>query len=56
MRPGNLRRELQRLHLVTLSGTAGTVAQTTPLTDPQRDILVALEVEPPPRITALDPA
>lgn len=49
-------RELQRLHLVTLSGTAGTVAQTTPLTDAQRDILAALEVEPPPRITALDPA
>ena len=52
----NLRRELQRLHLVTLSGTAGTVAQTTPLTDAQRGILAALEVEPPPRITALDPA
>lgn len=50
-----LRRELQRLHLVTLSGAAGTVAQTTPLTDAQRDIFAALEVEPPPRITALDP-
>jgi hypothetical protein len=48
--------ELQRLHLVTLTGAAGTVAQTTPLTDEQRDILAALEVEPPPRITALDPA
>ncbi len=49
-------RELQRLHLVTLADAAGTVAQTTPLTDEQRDILAALEVEPPPRITSLDPA
>jgi Transposase DDE domain len=52
----NLRRELQRLHLVTLSGAAGTVAQTTPLSDAQRDIFSALEIEPPARVTALDPA
>jgi len=51
-----LARELQRLQLVTLSGAPGTVAQTTPLTDEQRDILASLEVDPPPRITALDPA
>ena len=49
-------RELQRLHLVTLCGPAGSVAQTTPLTDEQREILAALAIEPPPRITALDPA
>src|SRR5437867_2020428 len=48
--------ELQRLHLVTLQGEAGTVQQTTRPTDAQRAILVALEVEPPPRITALEPA
>ena len=34
--------ELQRLHLVTLQGPDGTVEQTTPLTDPQRQILAAL--------------
>jgi transposase len=48
--------ELQRLHLVTLQGSAGSVQQTTRLTDPQRAILAALEIEPPPRITALEPA
>jgi transposase len=48
--------ELQRLHLVTLQGAAGAVRQTTRPTDAQRAILVALEVEPPPRITALEPA
>jgi hypothetical protein len=48
--------ELQRLHLVTLQGAAGAVQQTTRPTDPQRAILAALEVEPPPRITALEPA
>ena len=48
--------ELQRLHLVTLNGAAGTVQQTTPPTDPQHAILAALQVEPPPRITALEPA
>ncbi|MDP9277511.1 MAG: IS1634 family transposase [Actinomycetota bacterium] len=48
--------ELQRLHLVTLQGAAGTVEQTTRLTDAQHEILAALEVEPPPRITALEPA
>jgi hypothetical protein len=48
--------ELQRLHLVTLQGPAGAVQQTTPPTDPQRAILAALQVEPPARITALEPA
>jgi len=48
--------ELQRLHLVTLQGAAGAVQQTTQPTDAQRSILAALEVEPPPRITALEPA
>ena len=48
--------ELSRLHLVTLRGDAGAVQQTTLLTDAQRAILAALDVEPPPRITALEPA
>jgi transposase len=48
--------ELKRLHLVTLQGPAGAVQQTTPPTDPQRAILAALQLEPPARITALEPA
>jgi hypothetical protein len=48
--------ELQRLHLVTLTGPAGSVAHTTTLTEPQRQILAALRVEAPPRVTALTPA
>jgi len=48
-------RELGRLHLVTLAGQAGAVSQTTPLTPEQREILTALAIDPPPRITALDP-
>jgi transposase len=48
--------ELQRLHLVTLKGPAGTITQTTELTDTQRELLAATGVQPPPRITALQPA
>ncbi len=48
--------ELQRLHLVTLHGAAGAVQQTTQLGDSQRTILAALQIAPPPRITALEPA
>ena len=48
--------ELGRLHLVTLTGPAGTVAQTTELTDTQHQLLAATGVQPPPRITALQPA
>ncbi len=49
-------RELGRLHLVTLQGAAGQVRQTTPPSAEQREILAALDIDPPPRITALDPA
>jgi transposase len=52
----NLRRELERLHLVTLAGAAGQVQQTTRLTPEQRDILAQLQIEPPPRLTSLTPA
>ena len=48
--------ELQRLHQVTLQGPAGSVQQTTPPTDAQQAILAALEIAPPPRVTALEPA
>lgn len=53
--PWRLRTELERLKLVTLSGPAGTVEQTTPLSDRQRAILKRLSVEPPPAVTSLDP-
>jgi hypothetical protein len=48
--------ELGRLHLVTLTGPAGTIAQTTELTDLQRELYAATGVQPPPRVTALQPA
>ncbi len=48
--------ELGRLHQVTLTGPAGTVQQTTTLTDAQRQILTALGINAPPRVTALTPA
>jgi len=48
--------ELGRLHQVTLTGTAGTVQQTTTITDTQRAIYNATNITPPPRITALTPA
>jgi hypothetical protein len=48
--------ELQRLHLVTLHGEAGQVEQTTRPSEAQRAILAALQLEPPPLITALEPA
>jgi transposase len=52
----NTRRELERLHLVTLAGAAGQVQQTTRLTAAQRDILHRLAIEPPPALTSLTPA
>ena len=48
--------ELDRLHLVTLTGPAGSVAHTTTLTEPQRQILTALSIDAPSRVTALSPA
>ena len=46
---------LGRLHAATLHCTAGTVVQTTPLTDVQAGILRACQVTPPPRVTMLHP-
>ena len=47
--------ELGRIHTVTLTGTAGTVTQTTPLTDIQQGIVDACGVAAPPRVTHLHP-
>jgi transposase len=52
----NTRRELERLHLVTLAGAAGHVQHTTRLTAAQRDILARLRIDPPPPLTSLIPA
>lgn len=51
-----MRTELERVKLVTLTGAAGSVEQTTPLSDSQREILAALDVAPPPPLASLDPA
>ena len=50
----NLRDELQRMHLGTFAGTAGTSQQRTELTAGQRDILRALGVAQPPLFLHLD--
>ena len=44
----NLRDELERMHLGTFTGPAGTSRQRTELTTGQKDILRALNVAPPP--------
>jgi hypothetical protein len=51
-----LRRELDRIHVGTFAGPAGTFRQRTELTKPQRDILRALKIDTPPRIYQLKPA
>ena len=48
--------EMGRVHTVTLTGTAGTVTQTTPLTDIQQGIVDACGVAAPPRVTHLHPS
>jgi hypothetical protein len=49
-------RRARPLLLVTLTGRAGTIAQTTQRTDAQRELLAATGVQPLARITALQPA
>ena len=49
----NLRDELQRMHLGTFAGPAGTSQQRTELTARQRDILHALNVAQPPLFLTL---
>ena len=52
----NLRNELDRMHLVTLATSEGTVAQRTELTHRQRQILKALDLPEPPRFYDFTPA
>ena len=47
--------ELGRLQLVTLAGPAGRVQHTTALTPTQRELLGAVGIAPPPRVTSLQP-
>jgi transposase len=51
----NLRNELDRMHLVTLATSEGTVAQRTELTHGHRRILKALELPEPPRFYDFTP-
>lgn len=48
--------ELGRVHAVTLTGTAGTVIQTTPPSEAAAGFLAACGIDPLPRITHLHPA
>ena len=53
-----IRATLERLHLITFTGPAGTFRQTTELTKPQRDLFTALTLEAPKKIievTSADP-
>jgi hypothetical protein len=45
-----IRAELDRMHLVTFTGPAGTFRQTTEPTKPQRDLYAALALDPPKKI------
>jgi len=52
----NLRNQLDRMHLVTLATSEGTVSQRTELTPDQRRILGALSLPEPPRFHDFTPA
>ena len=52
----NLRRELDRIHVGTFTGPAGTFRQRTAITKPQLSILKTLEIDAPPRIYQLKPS
>ncbi|MCA1677838.1 MAG: transposase [Actinobacteria bacterium] len=52
----NIRNELDRIHLVTLATSQGTVSQRTELTHTQRQILNALALPEPPRFYDFTPA
>jgi len=51
----NIRNELDRMHLVTLATSAGTVSQRTELTHRQRQILGALDLPEPARFYDFTP-
>ncbi len=50
----NLRRELERMHLGTFAGPAGSVTQRTETTPRQREILRDLDIKEPPVVLALE--
>jgi Transposase DDE domain len=50
------RRELDKIHIGTFAGPAGTLRRRTEITKRQRDILKALDIKAPPRIYQLKPA
>jgi len=52
----NIRRHMDRLHVGTFTGPAGTFRQRTELTRPQRDLLAKLAITPPKQIVELEPA
>jgi hypothetical protein len=51
----NIRNELDRMHLVTLATSQGTIAQRTELTPGQRQTLHALKLPEPPRFYDFTP-
>lgn len=51
----NLRHELDRCHLIELTGTTGRVLQRTELTGRQADIFRALQIPEPPRFIEFTP-
>ena len=51
-----LRRELDRIHVGTFTGPAGTFRQRTEITKAQHSILHRLNIDVPPRIYQLKPA
>jgi hypothetical protein len=51
-----IRTTLERLHLITFTGPAGTFRQTTELTKPQRDLFTALGIDPPKKIIEITAA
>lgn len=51
-----MRRELDRIHLGTFTGPAGTYRQRTEIAKPARDLLTKLGIEPPRKIHELTPA
>ena len=48
-----MRRELDRIHLATFTGPAGTYRQRTDLAKPTRDLLTKLSIDPPRKIHEL---
>ncbi len=50
-----IRRELDRIHLATFTGPAGTCRQRTEIAKPTRDLLTKLSIDPPRKIHELTP-